>query len=280
MADSMQNMSDTLIIPEGSFERFLFFGQPAPNEKYHVQPLIGGISDLTPGYQVGRKHFYAHELIFPVEGKLEISLPEGSIQLKPGEVIFLPAPQLHYYGSHEPLRFIWFHIHPELLTPIPAYFWRPARYAEEIRLLAELLYLEERKNPRQGIATGKALWKYLENEIYADNHEHRHLQRLEQIFEQVNRNLRRPWTIPEMARLACLSESHFYSIVKEIYQAAPLEILRKMRMETGAALLLRSNHDLTTIAEQTGYADASSFSKAFSKYYRCSPRTFRDRYTE
>ena len=66
MAVSVENMSETILIPEGSKERFLFFGRPEKSGSYRVQRLIGGISDLAPGYRIRREHFHAHELLFPL----------------------------------------------------------------------------------------------------------------------------------------------------------------------------------------------------------------------
>lgn len=277
MAGPIKNISETLLIPEGSRERFLFFGPPPGDEHYRTQRLIGGISDLAPGYRVRRRAFGSHELLFPLEGLLTVEIGGKEVEAAPGEGVFLAAKDAHNYGSEAALRLLWFHFDPELFADAPPGRSRrsPAFRLPETRLLAELLYLEERRDPGRAAATGNALRHYLELQLGAESPEERLAARLDPVFEKVRARVERNWSVAEMARLGCMSESYFFAAVRKLYATTPLELLRRMRLETAAALLLRSNCELKTVAARTGYADAFSFSRAFRRHYRMSPSAFR-----
>lgn len=276
MSDPIKNMSWTLYIPPGSVERFISFGSRRDGQ-YHCLSWCGGISALTPGYRVARREFYAHELLFPLEGELSLTLEGKRCVASPEEAAFLPCEIAHVYDSEGPLKFLWFHIRPEQLpeTETPACFLRPACYVHEIRLLAELLLREERRRPERCAATGDALREYLEAELRGNEREHRYRRQLERCFEQIRRSLHEPWTVAEAAKLACMSEANFFHAVRELYHTTPHNLLRRMRMENASALLLRGDDGLGTIAAKVGYADSFSFSKAFRNYFKCSPRSFR-----
>ena len=277
MAGPIKNISETLVIPEGSRERFLFFGPPPGDEHYRTQRLIGGISDLAPGYRVGRRAFGSHELLFPLEGPFSVEIGGETIEATPGDGVFLAAKDAHNYGSDVATRMLWFHFDPELFADAPPGHsrCRPAFRLQETGLLAELLYLEERRDPGRAITTGNALRHYLELQLGAESPAERLAARLDPVFEKVRARIERNWSVAEMARLGCMSESYFFAAVRKLYAASPLELLRRMRLETAAILLQRSNCELKTVAERTGYADAFSFSRAFRRHYHISPSTFR-----
>ncbi|MDQ0900693.1 MULTISPECIES: AraC family transcriptional regulator [unclassified Paenibacillus] len=82
-------------------------------------------------------------------------------------------------------------------------------------------------------------------------------------------------TIETAAKYAGVHRSHLYASFMEAYGCSPMQYLQQLRMERGAQLLKESRLAVTEIALSLGYPDLYSFSRAFTKYYGLSPKTFR-----
>jgi len=78
------------------------------------------------------------------------------------------------------------------------------------------------------------------------------------------------------AAKACgLSPSWFRRIFKENTRMTYARFERRARLAYAARILLGSNQSVESIANQTGFTDASHFIVAFRKHYRCTPDEFR-----
>lgn len=82
-------------------------------------------------------------------------------------------------------------------------------------------------------------------------------------------------TIEMAASYAGVHRSHLYASFMEAYGCSPMQYLQQLRMEQGAQLLKQSSLSVTEIALSLGYPDLYSFSRAFTKFYGLSPKTFR-----
>ena len=49
------------------------------------------------------------------------------------------------------------------------------------------------------------------------------------------------------------------------------QLIRKLRMEQAADMLLQEKYSVETIGSTVGYADTSSFCRAFAAYYKMTP---------
>ena len=72
-----------------------------------------------------------------------------------------------------------------------------------------------------------------------------------------------------------ISRSYLTSIFKREMKVSPQVFLMNFRMETAAGLLRSTDRPVGEIAEEIGYADTMSFSKAFKKHYHLTPSQFR-----
>ncbi len=75
---------------------------------------------------------------------------------------------------------------------------------------------------------------------------------------------------------AChLSRSHLYNLFHEYVQMTPKEYLDRLKISTATDLLTQTDWTMDRIAEETGYADAPTFSKAFKRRKGVSPIKWR-----
>lgn len=72
-----------------------------------------------------------------------------------------------------------------------------------------------------------------------------------------------------------MSLRNFFRRWKEVYQESPAQYLLTCRMEFAKRLLLRSNMDLSSTAENAGFSSTGYFIQAFKRYYGTTPSGFR-----
>ena len=78
-------------------------------------------------------------------------------------------------------------------------------------------------------------------------------------------------SINEVANRFHYSKRQISRIVQNCTGMSYANLILKMRMERAAKLLTQSDNSITEIAEILGYAHSSSFFRAFSAYYHCTP---------
>ncbi|HEX6590657.1 MAG TPA: AraC family transcriptional regulator [Moraxellaceae bacterium] len=84
----------------------------------------------------------------------------------------------------------------------------------------------------------------------------------------------RSWTVEELAREAALSRSAFFDHFMRTVGLAPMEYLMAWRMTMAKNLLRDKERPVAAVAESVGYASASTFSTAFSRYVGVSPSRY------
>ena len=72
-----------------------------------------------------------------------------------------------------------------------------------------------------------------------------------------------------------LSESHFYYLIQRQFGVTPQQYLMNRRLQRARHLLLNSQMPLTALALEVGFADASSFSRAYKHRFNETPGTAR-----
>ena len=82
-----------------------------------------------------------------------------------------------------------------------------------------------------------------------------------------------PMCVEDMAREACLSLFHFKRVFKEVYQVAPYEYIRSLRLARAVALL-RKQMPVNEVCRTVGWADPSSFNKLFKDRFGKTPSCF------
>ena len=94
--------------------------------------------------------------------------------------------------------------------------------------------------------------------------------RIGPVLRAVNADLRGPWTIEAMARLAALSRSRFTERFRELVGVAPGQYLAGQRLDA-ARDLLAHGESIRSVSRSVGYASEQSFSRAFSRRHGLPP---------
>lgn len=99
--------------------------------------------------------------------------------------------------------------------------------------------------------------------------------RINRVFEYIDENLAADLSLNVVAGIAFISPYHFHRIFKFVTGETLNKYISRKRIEQAAAALLHSKLSITEIALKYGFNDLSSFTRAFNKYYGCSPTGFK-----
>lgn len=84
--------------------------------------------------------------------------------------------------------------------------------------------------------------------------------------------------VEDLAAEAYMERTSFYRKVVDILNITPSELLKVIKMERAASLLIETEDTIDSIAFQVGYRSDSAFCKAFNEYWKRSPTEFRSDY--
>ncbi|WP_124981421.1 AraC family transcriptional regulator [Nonlabens xiamenensis] len=101
-------------------------------------------------------------------------------------------------------------------------------------------------------------------------------QRIQRVFEYIDENLGEDLNLEVLAGQAYFSPYHFHRIFKFMTDMTLNDYVTKRRMEKSAADLLHRDTPVGELAHTYGFADSTSFSKAFKNYFNISPTQFKD----
>src|SRR5262245_10714294 len=91
----------------------------------------------------------------------------------------------------------------------------------------------------------------------------------------IHRDPSRPWSVATLAVEAGMSRSSFAARFTSLLGVPPLTYLNDWRLHLAAGLLKRGHLAVSQIAERTGYASETSFSKAFKRRFALAPGQYR-----
>ncbi|MNJ84789.1 Bifunctional transcriptional activator/DNA repair enzyme AdaA [compost metagenome] len=80
-------------------------------------------------------------------------------------------------------------------------------------------------------------------------------------------------TIEQIARIAGMSEYHFFRLFKQTTGSTPYQYILSSRLNN-ASLLLQAGYSVSDVAIAMGFSDIHSFSKAFKKHFGLSPTLY------
>lgn len=95
------------------------------------------------------------------------------------------------------------------------------------------------------------------------------------VIVYMQHNLANPINMKELGRIAGKHPNYLSRIFRNLMGLPPIQYMKLLRYQTACRLLYTENLTIGEIAERTGYANVSSFSKMFRRYTGMSPRAVR-----
>jgi len=106
--------------------------------------------------------------------------------------------------------------------------------------------------------------------------EKEYISRINKVFDYIENNIERAFSLEELADIANFSKYHFHRIFYSIVGETPFQFILRVRLEKAASLLiLNRNISITDIATKCGFSDISIFSRSFKNYFHLSASQYR-----
>ncbi len=99
--------------------------------------------------------------------------------------------------------------------------------------------------------------------------------RLWRVWQEVENDLMRPWTLKDLAGIACMSEEHLRRLARQQLGRSPVQQVTYLRIRRAVAMLTTSNDKVETIAQAVGYESPFTFSNAFKRWTGKRPSDYR-----
>lgn len=95
------------------------------------------------------------------------------------------------------------------------------------------------------------------------------------VQEFIHRHIREPILLGDLARAANLHPTYFSDRFKKLVGVRPLEYLMRYRLERAQYLLLTGRAPVKQVADEVGIPDPAYFTRAFTRFWRVSPKQYR-----
>jgi AraC-like DNA-binding protein len=103
--------------------------------------------------------------------------------------------------------------------------------------------------------------------------------RVEKAYEYMNQHFDRAISLNEVAKLAGMTEVSFSRFFKSRTGINFIESLNEIRLGHASRMLIDTTHSIAEIAYKCGFNNISNFNRIFKKKKGCTPKEFRDNYT-
>jgi AraC-like DNA-binding protein len=266
-----------------------------------VHPVVRWAGRTRGWLTIPERVITDHELVLILEGGGELALRDRAIPLVAHDLLAIPPFLPHAFRCQPPTDHIG--IHFDLAPTVPRFSRaRGGRPPYEVRLAPELaLPLHSRLAPggpveqaliqaQQEWAAGSAAARLSVMGLIAQvvaalatapdasaqaPQTVREDARLRRALERMREGLEAPLTIRDCARAAGMSPTRFAHRFREHTGYAPMDYLKRLRIERARQLLLDLALPIKAVAERCGFADPFHFSRVFRAIDGIPPSQYR-----
>ena len=273
--------------------------------KHHGRPLAVVRATDHPAYPSHRHEFW--EIVIVYRGSGLMSFGSRSLPIRVGDVFVLGRGQRHayfetrsldvinivfdpaYVGSVHPVLADWMR-HESLISVGPC--WKPGETEGECLHLGSsdfALLLDKVSKMEAELESGKpesriaALAYFLLIITLLRRHSRPWESsgstvaghRVSRALEFIEENFSDPITIEDIVGHSQVSRRHFFRLFEQAVGMAPMEYLKKLRLQKAASMLLTTKASVTQVAFACGFNDSNYFSSLYHKEFGNSPSQFK-----
>ena len=223
------------------------------------------------------RSFYIHErpssaLIFPIYGKLEFSYGTEVIYTDSKNPIFVPKGMCYRNKCIEDAQSLMFNIQVQnggerILPLLPLDADSLQRFYDEITMLNVNL-----TGKKEAKLYGKLYQLISEILPYEPKDSESILFPALEIIEKSYHN--KELSLEVLAKGCNISKPYLHILFKKEFEMTPFQYITQTRMRQ-AKTLLQERYSVSEVASMVGYSDIYQFSRAFKRFYKCSPDKIR-----
>jgi transcriptional regulator GlxA family with amidase domain len=101
------------------------------------------------------------------------------------------------------------------------------------------------------------------------------IERVKQVLDYVEQRYYEPHNLSGTSRMAYLSQRQFTNLCRKLKGKSFIEYVNTIRVQKAKELLVNTDMPVSAVAFEVGFEEISTFYRAFRKYYRRPPLSFR-----
>jgi AraC-like DNA-binding protein/mannose-6-phosphate isomerase-like protein (cupin superfamily) len=273
--------------------------------KRHVRPLAVLRATDHPSFPSHRHEFW--EIVVVTRGSGQMRFGSSKLPIRVGDVFVIARDLKHafeetrgldvfnivfdaeYLGTVHPLLEDWLS-RDALFAVGPR--WKSAEVpgeclhlgsADFARML-ELVQRMEAELEKQGEEARVAVFAYFlllltllrrHAQPWADGGSTVPAARVSRAFDYIEKNFAERITLDELAAACHVSRRHFFRLFEQAVGVAPMEYLKKVRLQKAAEMLLTSDANVTEVAFACGFNDSNYFSSLYHREFGVPPSQFK-----
>lgn len=266
LSDCVPSMLDFIVNECG----FSDFGA----RKYHVVRenglRTGGVTDW--------------HMIYLVKNHSTFITSQGEVQMKAGELLFIPPHTKHGYKIEETdlVAYYWIHFSGEKIQMFFHDLQLEAEYVYSIGLstgitrLFDLIIKEVQTKNEHYSAVASGLLIQLLSVIAQKKSASGHMPGIKRAISAIRSEYNENQSVETYAKNAGYSKCHFIRLFKEATGLTPIDYRICIRLENACSLLRSTSYSIREISEAVGFTDAAYFSRLFKKRFGQSPQNYRN----
>lgn len=235
------------------------------------------LSASKPINQEGRS-FYMHKrtssaLIFPLYGKIEFSWNNEVICLDALHPVFVPKGISYLNNCVESAQSIMFNI--EVQNPGNAMIpLSPSKIESIEQLYEDITILTANSTMKKQAKLFEKLYKILAECLPSEPGDKTSV--LSPALEIIEKNYHlNELSLDMLAKSCYISKSYLHKLFQKELGITPFQYINKIRMKH-AKTLLHEMYPVGEVALMVGYSDIFQFSRAFKRFYNCSPKKMKE----
>ena len=265
---------------------------------------------LRPAQNSSQLGFHSHEfteIAVMFHGTALYSTQFGSQKVKSGDVLVIPAGDIHRYSEESevelmnvtfqfdklPIPYRELIRHPgftalfmkkseyyRMVHSYPQLHLNPAELHKVHHLLYDAWQTQQQRATAYGLTVFGAFLQFIPILLEAYGTQIRKREEslppgLRNCLNFITENYCRNLSLKQLAKRACMSETSFLRHFKSLTGRSPLNYIILLRLRYAAEKLISTDIPVTEIARKAGFTDSNYFSRCFSKYMKQTPMAFR-----
>jgi len=237
-----------------------------------------GIMLAEPPFQVTRYEQSGTFLLSCFEGEGEVLADGGWKRIKAGQTCLLPPFVMNSLkcvpGKHWHFAWVRYRESREAAPIVSSV--SPLTGSQDPRTLkAAVEGLHAEASGERSLAALHHWSELVHHHVIRFAQPHQPDSRLWRLWQRVEADLSRPWTLGELSAIACVSEEHLRRICRKEIGRSPMQHLTFLRLQRARLLLCATDDKVETIAHAVGFESSFSFSNTFKKWIGWRPSEYR-----
>jgi len=227
------------------------------------------------------KEIAYHRLYLLTEGRAQMHLKTGTIELLPGRVYFIPAFSVLSGSVSGKMNKYYIHFQVDsMLFDIYRYLSEDLSVAATP--ISECLFCTVLENYASSTVSSRLKVQGAMNLIMSDfisgiSTDKMALMRFAPVLEYINDNFSRKIKLEQLAELMNINTMYFSNSFKSVFNISPKQYILNKRLIESKRLLLETEMSVKEIAYSVGFENENYFSEFFSSKVGISALRFRNR---